>query len=69
MTPYASLRSIASLRRMHVRDGRDRPLRVDFSRASPLDFFEQPAKTLTIFLIPMFLLRKLQKTSKPLWVS
>jgi hypothetical protein len=37
--PYASLRSIASLQRTA-----STPPLVDFSRASPLDLFEQPAR-------------------------
>jgi hypothetical protein len=37
--PYASLRSIASLQRTV-----STPPLVDFSRASPLDLFEQPAR-------------------------
>jgi hypothetical protein len=36
--PYASLRSIASLQRTV-----STPRLVDFSRASPVDLFEQPA--------------------------
>jgi hypothetical protein len=37
--PYVSLRSIASLQRTV-----STPPLVDFSRASPLDLFEQPAR-------------------------